>query len=71
MDDYSKTGPKTPRADAKFRERQTLQHLQRLLRSGTEEEFLAGLRKEPFRIDPNHPKYKKMILLWRERNFQR
>jgi hypothetical protein len=67
VDDYQKSGPKTPKASSRERERDTLRRMERLLEIDSEREFIEELRNEAG-VDPNHPKFKQMITIWRERH---
>ena len=65
MDDYSKTGPKTPSSGAKERERNKLPIMQELLEVENENDFIDELRSK-LDITPSHPGYLPAIKLWRE-----
>jgi hypothetical protein len=67
MDEYSKSGPKTPRAANRSREQDLLRRMERLLETKTEGEFIKELLAQ-LGVDPNHPKYLTMIKIWRERH---
>jgi hypothetical protein len=56
--------PRTGRAQARRRERQLKEKLEKLLRSGDEETFKAGL-EDDFGIKPDHPKFAEMLKIWR------
>jgi hypothetical protein len=65
MEAYSKSGPKTPSAAARERERERLRTMQRLLAIETEQEFIEELRVHA-KVDAKHPGYLEMIRIWRE-----
>jgi len=65
MDDYSKTGPKTPSSSARERERERLRIMQVLLEVDNESEFIDELRAK-LNITPRHAGYLPAIKFWRE-----
>jgi len=67
MDEYSKSGPKSPKAASHDRERQRLRTMERLLAIDSEEEFIEKLRIDAG-VDPDHPNFEVMIRIWRERH---
>jgi hypothetical protein len=56
--------PRSSRAQARLRERQLKEKMEKLLEAGDEETFKAGLT-EDFGIKPDHPKFKEMLKIWR------
>lgn len=56
--------PRSGRAQARLRERELKEKLQKLLEVDDEETFKLGL-KEDFGITPDHPKYAEMLKIWR------
>ncbi len=64
MPTYDFLRPRSARAQARLRERQLKQKLEKLLQVDDEETFKAGL-EEDFGIKPDHPKYGEMIRIWR------
>jgi hypothetical protein len=65
LDDYSKSGPKTPRAAAKAREAEMQARMKRLLAIETEGEFIDQLRIEAG-IGAKHPNFLTILKLWRD-----
>jgi hypothetical protein len=65
MDEYSKSGPKTPKSIRSAAEREMHTRMKRLLAVETEGEFIRQLRIEAG-VDPKHPNYLRMIGLWRD-----
>jgi hypothetical protein len=61
---YDSLRPRSPRAQARLRERELKQKLEKLLQIRDEETFKAGL-EEDFGIRPDHPKYNDMLKIWR------
>jgi hypothetical protein len=56
--------PRSGRAQARLREQELKQKLEKLLQLDDEETFRSGL-KEDFGITPDHPKYVEMLKIWR------
>lgn len=56
--------PRTPRGQARLRERQLKEKLEQLLEAEDEETFKRGL-EEDFGIRPDHAKYAEMLKIWR------
>jgi hypothetical protein len=56
--------PRTARGQARLRERQLKEKLERLLHANDEETFKKGL-EEDFGIKPDHAKYAEMLKIWR------
>ncbi len=65
MTSFESSRPRTSRAQARLRERELKQQLERLLEAGDEETFKAGLAKD-FGIERNHPRFEEMIKIWRD-----
>jgi len=66
MDDYSKSGPKTPMAASREREQDSRRLIQRLLEIENERDFIEELRKR--RITRELPAYKAALNAWREKH---
>jgi mannose-6-phosphate isomerase class I len=64
MKTYDSFRPRSGRAQARLRERELKQKLEKLLEVDDEETFRAGL-EEDFGITPDHPKYAEMLRIWR------
>jgi hypothetical protein len=64
MTSFESMRPRTSRAQARLRERQLKEQLEKLLEVGDEETFKAGLA-EDFGIKSDHPKYSEMLKIWR------
>jgi phosphoenolpyruvate synthase/pyruvate phosphate dikinase len=61
---YDSFRPRSGRAQARLREREFKQKLEKLLEIDDEETFRAGL-EEDFGIKPDHPKFREMLKIWR------
>jgi len=64
MDEFDSLRPRSSRAQARLREGQLKHKLERLLATGEEETFKAGLQEE-FGITPDHPRFGEMLKIWR------
>jgi hypothetical protein len=64
MTSFESSRPRTSRAQARLRERQLKERLQKLLEMGDEETFKAGLAEE-FGIKADHQKFAEMLKIWR------
>jgi len=64
MDKFDSFRPRSGRAEARVRERELKQRLEKLLEVDDEETFRAGL-EEDFGISPDHPRYNEMLKIWR------
>jgi hypothetical protein len=67
VDEYSRSGPKSPKAASRERERERLHLMERLLELEDERDFLEELEKQ-LDILPKHPAYKAALMIWRERH---
>ena len=65
MDDYSKSGPKTPRADAISRKNEIARQMRELLALSDERTLKDALIKD-HGIDEAHPRFKMILKTWRE-----
>jgi hypothetical protein len=70
MDEYSKTGPKTPKAEAALRARITVDQMKTLLEYGDQADLLKAL-KEKYQVGPNHPNFEKIMQIWRSAKRER
>jgi len=66
MDDYSKSGPKSPKAASNERDRDNRVLVRRLLDIEDEKEFIEELRNR--KMTPNLAAYKNAINAWREKH---
>jgi len=66
VDEYSKSGPKTPMAASREREQGPRRIIERLLEIENEQDFVEELRKR--RITPEFPAYKDALNAWREKH---
>jgi len=64
MNEFDSFRPRSGRAQARQRERELKQKLEKLLEIDDEETFKQGLQ-EDFGIMPDHPKYQEMLKIWR------
>ena len=64
MKSFESLRPRTSRAQARLRERQLKEKLEKLLEAGDEETFKTGLA-EDFGIKPDNPKFEEMLRIWR------
>jgi hypothetical protein len=64
MKTFDSFRPESGRAAARRRERELKRKLEELLEVEDEETFRAGL-EEDFGINPDHPRYKEMLKIWR------
>jgi hypothetical protein len=64
MKTFDSFRPRSGRAQARQRERELKRKLEKLLEVSDEETFKAGLVGD-FGIAPEHPKYAKMLKIWR------
>ena len=60
MDEYSKSGPKSPRSDVIAREREIMRQM-RELASVPDEETLRTALKRDHQIDEGHPRFKLIL----------
>ena len=67
MDEYSKSAPRSSRAEIRERESAAKKKAMELLESSTEEQFRQALLQD-FRVDPQHPRFSQMLQLWRARH---
>ncbi len=65
MDDYSKTGPKTPKAAAALRARITAEQMRILLELSDESIVLRALQ-EQYGVGPSHPNFEKIMQIWQD-----
>ena len=65
MDDYSKSGPKTPRADAVAREAEVKRQMRELLALDDERLLKEALVRD-HEIDEKDPKFSAILKVWRE-----
>ena len=65
MDDYSRSGPKTPRAGALSRKHEVARQMRELLALDDEHTLKDALLKD-HGIDPDHPRFKMILQTWRE-----
>jgi hypothetical protein len=65
MEAFDSFRPRSGRAQARLRERQLKQKLEKLLEANDEETFRAKLA-EDFGITPAHPKFAAMLKVWRD-----
>jgi len=66
MDDYSKLGPKSYKAEASQKAREEKRSRERLLESNTEQEFIEGLEK--IGVTRKHPGFNAALQTWREQH---
>ncbi len=64
MNTYDSFRPRSGRAQARLRERELKQKLEKLLEIDDEETLRTGLDQD-FGIRSDHPKYKEMLKIWR------
>ncbi len=64
MTSFESLRPRTSRGQARLRERELKEKLEKLLEIRDEEAFKAGLQ-EDFGIKPDHPKFTEMLKIWR------
>ena len=64
MKSFEDLRPRTNRAQARLRERQRRQKLEKLLQVDDEDTFKAGLA-EDFGIKSDHPRFDEMLSVWR------
>lgn len=67
MDEYSQSGPRSPRTESLRLQRDMLRRMQRLLEIRVEEEFVETLRGE-LGISADHPNFRGILKVWRERH---
>jgi hypothetical protein len=65
METFDSFRPRSGRAQARLRERQLKQKLEKLLEVNDEETFRTRLA-EDFGIGPTHPKFAAMLKVWRD-----
>ena len=63
-DDYSKSGPRSPRASAAARERITADQMRALLLYSDENALVSAL-KEKYGVSPRHPNFETIMQIWR------
>ena len=64
MKTFDSFRPRSGRVQARLRERELKQKLEKLLEVDDEETFKTGL-VEDFGIRPDHPRYGEMLRIWR------
>jgi hypothetical protein len=67
MDGYSKTGPKSSKAEIRERERVQKDRLNRVLQASDEALFQSLLEQE-FGVSPSHPRFALMLQIWRQQH---
>ena len=65
MDEYSKSGPKTPRSNAISREREIARQMKELLALKDEQTLRDSLIAD-HGINEDHPRFKMILKTWRE-----
>jgi len=65
MDEYSKSGPKSPKAAAAERARKMADQMRELLEYGDEATLITTL-KSKHGIRPSNPKFETILTIWRE-----
>ena len=65
MDEYSKSGPKTPRGDALSRKNEVARQMRELLALSDEQTLRDALVRD-HGIDEEHPRFKLILKTWRE-----
>jgi hypothetical protein len=64
LDEYSKSGPKSPKAAAGARERQIQTQMRDLL-AINDENALVSVLKSDYNLTPRDPRYKAIMQIWR------
>lgn len=67
MDEYSRSGPKSPKAAAEARRRERLRLMERLLELDDERGFTLELERQ-LGVKPKDPAYGAALTIWRERH---
>jgi hypothetical protein len=70
MDEYSKSGPQSPKAAAAERARKMASQMRDLLAYGDEATLVAAL-KSKYGISPRDPKFEAILSIWREEQQRR
>lgn len=70
MDDYSRTGPQTPRGDVKAREREMARQMRELY-AISDEATLRETLKRDYNVTEEQPRFKQILQLWREQRQHR
>ena len=65
MDEYSKSGPKTPKAASRKRDRETTAQMRGLLAIRDEETLVLAL-KSKYNLTPKDPRYKAIMQIWND-----
>ena len=65
MDEYSKSGPKTPKSAAQQRARETTAQMNDLLSIQDEETLIVAL-KTKYGLTPRDPRYQAIMQIWRD-----
>jgi hypothetical protein len=65
LDEYSKSGPKSPKATAGARERQVQTQMRDLL-AINDESTLVSVLKSDYSLTPRDPRYKAIMQIWRD-----
>ena len=65
VDDYQKSGPKSPKAAARARERQIQTQMRDLL-AINDENALVSVLKSDYNLTPRDPRYKAIMQIWRD-----
>jgi hypothetical protein len=65
MDEYSKSGPKTPQGNVLSRKREVARQMRELLALNDEQTLTDALIRD-YGIDEAHPRFKMILKTWRE-----
>lgn len=65
MDDYQKSGPKTPKAASREREREMHSQMRDLL-AIDDENTLVSLLKSKYNLTPRDPRYAAIMQIWND-----
>ena len=65
VEEYSRSGPKSPKAAAKERERQVQSQMRDLL-AIKDESTLVSVLKNDYSLTPRDPRYKAIMQIWRD-----
>jgi hypothetical protein len=65
LDEYSESGPKSPRSEALSRERETVRQMRELFAIKDEKTLKEALQRD-HGIEENHPRFKLILKTWRE-----
>jgi hypothetical protein len=65
VDEYSRSGPKSPKAAAEARRREAESQMKELLLAGDEETLVAVL-KSRYNLTPRDSKFQQIMQIWRD-----